>query len=510
MDILLDQASGREPTPEEAEAAYEKFVWDNLKRNYAGNFLHGMLGMTGFRLVNAPTFLPAYLHTLAGAVPGADAIVGLGLALQQAGGILSPIFGATQIEHRKKLLPVAQWVGMGMRVPILGIALAGWFLPAHIQLPIIVALLFMMGAFSGMQRVAFQTLLAKVIPVSLRGRLQAWRNVTGGVIAATLAYFAGKLLIEKNVLGNGYATTFLLAFVLTSLGLSALAIMLREPIPPKVRERVKFSERVKDFPALLREDIGFRNYTILIVLAATARMAMPFYILYAGKTIHLSGANVGLLSLAFLGADTVSNILWGYVGDKTGFRAVTMGALALWIAATALLMNSTDMVPIFIAFVGLGASGAGYQMASSTMVLEFGAREDMPMRLALTGTAEQAMGAIGPLAGGLIATLLGYKALFIVSMVFLCAALALLWFRIEEPRNRRLRMESAQSVEAGGQPPLPQEELPTAPPRTRLTALLRDMGHEASDGVRLSNAEIADALEEILERMEKDKVPKKE
>ena len=43
----------------EREAAYEKFVWDNLKRNYLGNYLHGMLGMTGFRRVNAPTFLPA-------------------------------------------------------------------------------------------------------------------------------------------------------------------------------------------------------------------------------------------------------------------------------------------------------------------------------------------------------------------------------------------------------------------------------------------------------------------
>ena len=48
------------------EAAYEKFVWDNLKRNYLGNYLHGMLGMTGFRLVNAPTFLPAYLFAVSG------------------------------------------------------------------------------------------------------------------------------------------------------------------------------------------------------------------------------------------------------------------------------------------------------------------------------------------------------------------------------------------------------------------------------------------------------------
>ncbi len=39
------------------EAAYEGFVWRNLRRNYAGHYIHGMLGMTGFRLVNAPTFI---------------------------------------------------------------------------------------------------------------------------------------------------------------------------------------------------------------------------------------------------------------------------------------------------------------------------------------------------------------------------------------------------------------------------------------------------------------------
>ncbi|MDP3298564.1 MAG: hypothetical protein Q8M38_00505, partial [Phenylobacterium sp.] len=48
----------------EREIEYEKFVWANLKRNYIAHYLHGMLGMTGFRLINAPTFLPAYLHLL--------------------------------------------------------------------------------------------------------------------------------------------------------------------------------------------------------------------------------------------------------------------------------------------------------------------------------------------------------------------------------------------------------------------------------------------------------------
>ncbi|MFO0019287.1 MAG: hypothetical protein ACK54Q_04870, partial [Alphaproteobacteria bacterium] len=55
------------------EAEYEAFVWDNLKRNYIGNYLHGMLGMTGFRLINAPTFMPVYIHMIS----GSNTIVGL-------------------------------------------------------------------------------------------------------------------------------------------------------------------------------------------------------------------------------------------------------------------------------------------------------------------------------------------------------------------------------------------------------------------------------------------------
>ncbi|MCA3758420.1 MAG: hypothetical protein IM669_12965, partial [Phenylobacterium sp.] len=49
--------SRADPEAEAREAEYEAFVWDNLKRNYIGNYLHGMLGMTGFRLINAPTFM---------------------------------------------------------------------------------------------------------------------------------------------------------------------------------------------------------------------------------------------------------------------------------------------------------------------------------------------------------------------------------------------------------------------------------------------------------------------
>lgn len=421
-----------EPTLAEKEAAYEKFVWANLKRNYIGHYLHGMLGMTGFRLINAPTFLPAYLHMLS----GSNTIVGLGLALQQLGGVLSPIVGANQVEHRTKVMPAALWMGGLARMQIIGMALAGWFLSGQSRVVAIIGFMFLFGLFMGTQRVVFSMLLAKVIPISRRGRLQAWRNATGGLIAAGLAYLAGRYFIDANLFGNGYSTTFIFAFALTSLGLTALRLLMIEPEPPTVRARSRLIDRFKDFPALLAEK-GFLYFMIVQMLAITARMAVPFYVLFASSTIELSGKNLGLLSLAFLGADTISNLVWGYLGDKTGFRLIMLISLLLWVGSTVLLMGAHDFLPIFLAFSGLGAAQSGYMMSAGTMILEFGDRDEMPMRIAFSATAEGIMGSIGPLLGGVISSTLGYGPMFSISIAFLIAALIVLITLVKEPRTAR-------------------------------------------------------------------------
>ncbi|MBT9470421.1 MAG: MFS transporter [Phenylobacterium sp.] len=392
-----------------------------------------MLGMTGFRLINAPTFLPAYLHMLS----GSNTVVGLGLALQQLGGVLSPIVGANQIEHRTKVMPAALWMGGLARMQIIGMALAGWFLSGQSRVVAIIGFMFLFGLFMGTQRVVFSMLLAKVIPISRRGRLQAWRNATGGLIAAGLAYLAGRYFIDANLFGNGYSTTFIFAFALTSLGLTALRLLMIEPEPPTVRPRSRLIDRFKDFPALLAEK-GFLYFMIVQMLAITARMAVPFYVLFASSTIELNGKNLGLLSLAFLGADTISNLVWGYLGDKTGFRLVMLLSLLLWIGSTVLLMGAHDFMPIFMAFFGLGAAQSGYMMSAGTMILEFGERDEMPMRIAFSATAEGIMGSIGPLLGGVISSTLGYGPMFSISIAFLVAALVVLIALVKEPRTARL------------------------------------------------------------------------
>jgi MFS family permease len=357
----------------------------------------------------------------------------------------SPIIGAVQIEHRKKILPVSVALGWLMRAQILGLALSGWFLRGEPALIAALIFLFLLGLFQGPQRVAFQQLMGKVIPTRLRGRLNAWRSMTGGVIAAVLSWLAGDWLVAHHVLGNGYATTFFMAFVLTSAGISALVLLMREPEPPTIRARSTLRERIKDFPALIRDDRGFLWFMIARTFAMGNRIGQPFYFLFAARQLGVSAAHdpltfgslLAIFSVAYMGADTATNLVWGYLADRGGFRSTLIISMALFLASITMLMLSHDMVLQVVAFFIIGAAQSAYTMSSSNIVMEYGHAHDVPMRMALSNTAEGMMGALAPLLGGSLTVMLGYQAAFLATLVSVAIALVLLVWKVDEPRHRK-------------------------------------------------------------------------
>lgn len=416
-----------------AEAAYEAEIETNLPRNYVANLAHGLLGQTGFRLINAPTFVPAYIFLLS----GSEFMVGLALAAQWIGASASSIFGATLIEHRKRVLPMGLLIGWGMRAGVLGLALGGFFLPPHWAFVTAVGFLCLFGLFNGMQAVIFNTLMSKVIPLRLRGRLTGFRNFSAGLTAAGVAWLGGKYFIEGQALGNGYATTFLAAFILTSLGLSLL-MLVREPEPPTIRPRAKLWGRVRQIPAMLREDPALARFYLAAGMAALGTMAVPFYILYAGERIGLSGTTLGILTTAFLLAQTGTNLVWGTIADRFGNRIVFMMSVGIWALSILLLLNTGGLTGLTIVFAGLGAGQGGFMNSNQNIIVEFGARDDLPMRIALLNTATSLMQAMGPLLGGVIAHELSFTALFSLAIAVLAAAVIIMFF-VDEPRKRRIR-----------------------------------------------------------------------
>lgn len=417
-------------TEAEAEAVFEREVRASLRRNYLAHLCHGLLGQTGMRLINAPTFVPAYVFALT----GSELAVGVARGLQYLGMFLSPVAGATVIEHRRRVVPVALWIGALMRLQILGLGLSGLLLAPPAALVATCLFLGLFGVFLGVQGVAFNFLVAKVIPLERRGLLVGLRNALSGITAAAVAIYAG-VLLEDDALGNGYAATFLLAFVLTSCGLAMMAFV-REPESPRVREAVRVRERLRDLPGLLRSDRDFTRYFVARALAVTGRMAVPFYWIYARARIGLADSKLGELTAAFVIAQSVGNLGWGVVADRLGFRAVFLASLGLWMLSALLLLETDGYARLVVVFSGLGAGLGGFQMSAQNLVLEFGSRHNLPLRIAVANAASELVAAVGAVAGGALATWLSLEAVFGVAIASQALALVIVAIGVRDPRSR--------------------------------------------------------------------------
>ncbi len=413
-----------------AERSYQVQVRRNLNRNFAAHLGHGLLGQTGFRLLNAPTFLPAYILLLSN---GSDLAVGLALAMQSLGMAITPLLGANLIEHKTRVLPTGFLMGGGMRAMVLCIALSGILLSPSSALLAIFILLGLLGLFQGMQGVIFNVLMSKVIPVSRRGRLTGLRNFLAGISSAVVAFLGGHYLIGDNPDPLGYSMTFLLAFALTSIGL-ALLLFVREPEPPTVAPNLSLKSRLAQIPALLRDDSAFTHYFLARSMATMGRMAMPFYILYAGQSLGLNGAVLATLTVAFTLSGTISNLFWGWLGDRRGFRLAFLVSIGLWVASTMLLIFSEGLLLSTLVFAGIGAAVQGFQLSAINLTLEFGHRDDVPLRIAIANSSSELAGTLGPLLGGVVAAMLGYEAVFICSVVFLIIGGAMVNRYVAEPR----------------------------------------------------------------------------
>ncbi len=430
----MAEAQAQRSSAASREARFQEQVRDDLRRNYLAHLGHGLLGQTGMRLVNAPTFVPAYVASLT----GSDVAVGVARGLQYLGMFLSPIVGATAIEHRRRVLPVGLVIGALMRLSILGLALGGLLLPPPWPFLTACASLASFGVFLGVQGVVFNFLVSKVIPVEKRGFLMGLRNALAGLTAVAVSLYAGPRLIEANALGNGYAATFLLSFVLTSLGLSLL-LFVREPETPNVLERSRVWQRLRELPGLLRSDRSFTRYFLARALATMGRMSLPFTWLYAGSRMALSGSELGFVTASFIFGQSSGNLLWGLLADRRGFRFVALATLLTWMLSVVALLETSTLARLLAVFAGLGAGSGGFQMSAQNLVLEFGARRNLPMRIAVANSASELVAALSVIAGGVLAATLSYVGVFWIAIACQTLAFAVIALGVDEPRRSARR-----------------------------------------------------------------------
>ena len=305
----------------------------------------GIFFQGGAAAVDSSTTIATLVHGLTGSAFA----VGWASAILRYGWLFPQLFVAYFAQRSRRRMPFYIVGAFGRVICLAGIAvllaLAGGLSGAMVTIGFFI--LWTVYAFvSGIVAVPYNDIVARSVPSERRSRLLAIRFFGGGLLALGVAAVANRFL-NSLAFPTGYAALVALGAVL--LLVSSLSfVSAGEPLaPPPGSGEKGFAAFLGEGIQVFRRDRHFRLFVYVQWLGGVVMMALPFYVLQAmaaGGTV----ADVAFLLAAQTAGALLSNVLWGWWGDRHGKRSLLEGI--------ALLRTLPPLLTLFLVF-GAGEWG---------------------------------------------------------------------------------------------------------------------------------------------------------
>jgi MFS family permease len=412
-------------------------VQQEVKRNFRWNFLVNTLDMASFMFgmsfisatVILPLFVSHFTHN--------PLLIGLIPFLSTSGYLLPQLFMANAVERapKKKFFPVN--LGFFLeRLPIFLLAPVTYFLATR-QPELALAGFFVLFAWhcfgAGFIIVAWQDMIAKIIPVETRGRFFGISNFIGngtGILGALAVLY----VLTRSSFPTAYVLAFTAAGCLIFLSWVFLSLT-REPAVPSSKPPVSQLNYMRALPDVLRRDHNFRKYLLSQIIFSLSGMATGFLVVYTVQTWKLPDAQASGFTIALQIGLTLAYLFFGFLSDHKGHKLSLEICWMLSVITLVLAIFAPSPIWFFLIFFLRGAVNAGTFVSGISIVYEFTDAETRPTYIGLANTIPGIAGAIAPLIGGLLVGAISYQVMFIVSAIIGVISWALLHFAVREPRK---------------------------------------------------------------------------
>ena len=421
-----------------AESEFDREVEKNFRWNFAVNTLDIAFIMFGLNMISQATIMPLFVRSLT----SSKIIIGMIPAISSLAFLLPQLLTANYTEGLRRKKPFTVLIGgLGERTPWLWIALVIWFLAVPYPTAALVGFFFFLGmasASSGICNPAWYDMIAKVIPLKKRGMWAGVSNSLGAFLGIAGAWVAGSILVAW-VYPHNFALCFFLAFIAASISWVGLALN-REPVSPIVKAPSSLNNYFKQLPGVLRRDPNYVRFLTSRTVANLGGMAAGFFMVYGMEKFSFSGAQVGSLTGVLIASQAVMNLVFGALGDRHGHKGILVSVSFSLALASAAAWLATSPAWMYLSFALLGVAMAGYSVSGMNIILEFCAPQDRPTYIGLTNTLLAPGVALAPLIGGLLATRLGYRPMFLIAVLVSILGGALVAWWVREPRHQ-IRIE---------------------------------------------------------------------
>lgn len=420
-----------EPAISQFEADSQRFY----RRNFVAGLVHGVFFQAAAAFGSIHTVLPSFVALLT----SSTLAVGLMATIEGVGEVVPQMFTAYLIEDRPRKKPYL--------LAIITIRWVSWAILAFLTFSfgatqpslVLAVLIGLFGLFSmagGMGTVIYADIFSKAIPARRRGRFTGLRQLFGYVLAIGAGY------VVKLILGDPgrfpFPANYALIFALSAGGLFIAFTgfaLIREPVYPVQRMSPSLGHMLRRAVVLARRNPNFRRLLAARGLTTAVLALSPFYVVYAQGKVGVDPGMVGLYLSAQMAGAALSNLAWGWLGDRYGNKAVIAGTALTGGLAPLLSLLAPYTTPLLFlpVFACLGATISGMRLGYSNFILEMAPVELRPTCVALLNTLLAPVALFPLIVGGLIQAW-SYPALLALGTALMAFTLYLA-LRLLDPRH---------------------------------------------------------------------------
>ncbi len=413
-------------------APEERSRQQHLRHNLTVNILEGTCYWIGVAFYSYQTVLPLFVSKLT----GSPFALGLIAMAGNSGWLLPQIFTARWVQRTPVKKHIVVRVGFfSERLPIVLLALVTWLLASlsprtALAVTLVLAVWGAYGA--GLIAVAWQSMIAKIIPQTMRGRFIGFTSALGmagsAVAAVGVTYILNTWPFPMNF---AFSFTAGALFTLLSWGLISLTREWPDPTPAGADSTPWW----RQIWAVVQADRRFVRFIVARAVAAAAMMGVGFLTVYAVQRWRLSDGYAGVFNGVASAAQLIAYALLGPLADRRGHKLVLeIGALASGMAFIVAALTPWPQL-VYLSFAGLGIMQAAYIVSSMMIVPEFAPAEQLPLYFGIGSTVPGLISMSAPLVGAAVVTLWGYSAVFVLSGVAGLTAWYLYRHHVPDPRQ---------------------------------------------------------------------------
>ena len=276
------------------------------------------------------------------------------------------------------------------------------------------------------------TLFAQMVGTSIHRNVGTFYGAYNmvGACSGVLASVVLTQCLARLEFPFSFRCVFLLGLISALIATVVVCVGVREVTDDRVREKIRLRDIFPIGTQILRENRGFRNYTIIKILVGAAEFAIPYYIITASGLKNVPAGFVGIMATIYLVAKMVGSLVMGRLADRFGAMIVLRVSCICGAVAALLAAFIKDYRLAYVMYALLAVAVNGIMMSSSIACVTCSKNVRTPIYMATVGLLCAPLYVITSFCGAALASWFSYTALFLLAVgVYAVSALLTFWLK---------------------------------------------------------------------------------